>query len=59
MRQKTVRRLRNEAIHEMDRIGRKTATYPVHSIGKHGLISGGVASNPYKNFIRNYRRENR
>ena len=62
MRQKTVRRLRTEAIAEMAQMGihspsQMNAKYPSWNSG--GFRPGYNASNPYKNFIRNYRRENR
>ena len=62
MRQKTVRKLRTEAIAEMAQMGihspsQMNAKYPSWNAG--GIRTGYNASNPYKNFIRNYRRENR
>lgn len=62
MRQKTVRRLRTEAIVEMAEMGihspsKMNAKYPSWKSGK--IRPGYNASNPYRNFIRKYRRENR
>ena len=63
MRQITVRRLRDEAIQEMEQMGiqspsKLNAKYPSWNTGK--LRPGYNASNPYKNFIRNnHRGENR
>ncbi len=54
MRQKTVRKLRHEAIQEMAKMG---AASPAKQKAFQSITRN--ASNPYKNFIRNYRRENR
>ena len=63
MRNITARRLKNEALDIMpDRILNSIASYPEHQLSnfsgnnKFTTISGGEASNPYKNFIRKYRR---
>ena len=62
MRQKTVRRLRTKAIAEMASMGihnpsQMNAKYPSWNAG--GIRTEYNASNPYKNFIRNYRRKNK
>ena len=60
-RKKTIKRLREEAVADMmDKYGfdiiRARPVYPKHVKVNGKILSGGQASNPYKNYIRNYRR---
>ena len=66
MRGATVKRLREEALEIYPRTSLKNLpTYPEHFLRwnqdtySFELVSGGQASNPYKNHIRNYRKFNK